>query len=157
MLCTLQSRDVIILKVQSRRDSKLSEWPSKKTRKEKKKKFERDVHDVQCHMEMKTIPMILVMNTSNVNRTKNCLFICMNCMRNYVQQEANCIAVPVRKKKTFLFLKLLKLCHFLCILRQLYKRLSHSREFYVAAILCLSPKSIYFTFLYLFDWGLQLK
>lgn len=72
---------------------------------------------------------------------------CMNCMRNYVQQEANCIAVPVRKKKKekrfffppFLSLKLQKLCHFLCILRQLYKRLSPSRDFYVAAILCLSP------------------
>ena len=92
---------------------------------------------------MMTSPMILVMNTFNVNRT--ILFICMNCMRNYVQQEANCIAVPVRKKRSFFFQKLLKALSFLCILRQLYKRLSHSRDFYVAAILCLSPNSyIYF-------------
>lgn len=48
-------------------------------------------------MEMMTIPMILVMNTSTVNRTKTVLFICMNCMITYVQQEANCIAVLVRK------------------------------------------------------------
>lgn len=76
----------------------LSEWPSKK-----KKNSERDVHDVQCNMEMMTIPMILLMNTSNVNRTKTVLFICMNCMRNYVQQEANCIAVRVRKNKRLSF------------------------------------------------------
>lgn len=37
----------------------LYKWPSKKIE-----------HDVQCNMEMMTIPMILVMNTSNVNRTK---------------------------------------------------------------------------------------
>lgn len=42
---------------------------------------------------------------------------CMNCMRNYVQQDANCIAAPVREKKEkkilfcFLSLKLQKLCH----------------------------------------------
>lgn len=40
--------------------------------------------------------MILVMN-SNVSRTTTVLFICMSCMRNYVQQETNCVAVPVRK------------------------------------------------------------
>lgn len=55
-------------------------------------------------MEMMTPSVILVMNTFNVNRTKTVLFICMNCMRNYVQQEANCTAVSVRK--------LLKRCHF---------------------------------------------
>lgn len=97
-------------------------------------------------MEMMTVPMILVMEASNVNRTKTVCSFCMNCMRNYVQQEANCIAVPVRKKqrKTFFFSfpfsKASKaLSFFLCILRQLYKRLSPSRDFYVAAILCLSP------------------
>lgn len=29
--------------------------------------------------------------------------ICMHCMSNYVQKEANCIAVPVRKKRCFSF------------------------------------------------------
>lgn len=61
---------------------------------------------------MVTIPMILVMNTFNVNRTKTVVFICMHCMINYVQEEANCIAVPVRKENIFFFQKLLKLCHF---------------------------------------------
>lgn len=38
----------------------LSEWPLK---------TELDVHDVQCNMEMMTIPMILEMKTSNVGIT----------------------------------------------------------------------------------------
>lgn len=86
----------------------LSQWPSFTKKKEKKEKdrekvFKRDVHDVQCNMEMMTVPMILVMEASNVNRTKTVCSFCMNCMRNYVQQEANCIAVPVRKKKKNFF------------------------------------------------------
>lgn len=34
-------------------------------------------------------------------RKKIIMFVhfCMNCMRNYVQQDANCIAAPVREKK----------------------------------------------------------
>ena len=49
----------------------LSEWTKKKKKKKRERKFDLDVHDVQCNMEMMTIPMILVMNTSNVNRTKS--------------------------------------------------------------------------------------
>lgn len=46
-------------------------------------------------------------------RKKKFVHFCMNCMRNYVQQDANCIAAPVRerKKNGFLSLKLQKLCH----------------------------------------------
>lgn len=84
------------------------EKEKKKDRARETKYFKRDVHDVQCNMEMMTIPMILVMKKSNVNGTKKknmFVHFCMNCMRNYVQQDANCIAAPVREKKknTFLF------------------------------------------------------
>lgn len=51
-------------------------------------------------MKMVTIP-ILVMNTFNVNRTKTVVFICMHCTISYVQQEAKCIAVHVRKENNF--------------------------------------------------------
>lgn len=37
-----------------------------------------------ANMEMMTIPMILVIFCQ---QNLNCLFICMSCMRNYVQQE----------------------------------------------------------------------
>lgn len=57
-----------ILKVQIRTQCYLSDHQKKRI--QKKKKTEHDVHDVQCNMEMMTIPMILVMSTSNVNRSK---------------------------------------------------------------------------------------
>lgn len=48
-------------------------------------------------------------------RKKMFVHFCMNCMRNYVRQDANCIAAPVREEKKillcFLSLKLPKLCH----------------------------------------------
>lgn len=81
---TLQSRDVTVLRVQSRRDSVFSPWrpfhkqtrKRKKTERERQKYFKRDVHDVQCNMEMMTIPMILVMKKSNVNGTKKKKNVC---------------------------------------------------------------------------------
>lgn len=75
----------------------------------KKNKIE---HDVQCNMKMVTIPMLLVMNTFNVNR-KTVVFLCMHCMINYVQEEANCIAVPVRKENNFFLSKAFKALSFL--------------------------------------------
>lgn len=117
---TLQSRDVTILRVQSRRDSVFSSWllyhkTNERKRKEKKsaretKYFKRDVHDVQCNMEMMTIPMILVMKKnpmSTEQKKKMFVHFCMNCMRNYVQQDANCIAAPVREKKKYTFVSFL--------------------------------------------------
>lgn len=63
-------------------------------------------------MKMVTIPMILVMNTFNVNRTKTVVFICMHCTISYVQKEAKCIAVPVRKEFFFFFESFVILMHF---------------------------------------------
>lgn len=102
-------------------------------------KAELYVHNVQCNMEMMTIPMKLVMLF-----VRRKLFICMNCMKYSVQLEANCIAVTF--KRTIFFQKPESFV-ILCILRQLYKRLSHSKDFYVATILCLSPKIIQIYFL----------
>lgn len=43
--------------------------------------------------------------STELKKKKMFVHFCMNCMRNYVQQDANCIAAPVREKKknTFLF------------------------------------------------------
>lgn len=80
----LQSRDVITLKVQPWPESMLSEWPSKtkQKRKKEKKKDKRDVHDVRCNTEMKSYD---TSDEFQCQQNDNCLFICMSCMRNYVQ------------------------------------------------------------------------
>lgn len=71
----------------------------------------------------------------------------MNCMKYSVQLEANCITVTF--KRTIFFEKPESFV-ILCILGQLYKRLSHSKDFYVATILCLSPIIIHlFSCIYL--------
>lgn len=76
----LQSRDVATLRVQTRLGvfamatlSQTNERGKKKDRARARERehFKGDVHDVQCNMEMMTIPMILVIKKKKIQCQRN--------------------------------------------------------------------------------------